>query len=184
MAKPLDAEAIPKHASPLQHQKRHETQPYGHLIRLPIALAESACMVRRRKPESTARRHDRSARSVQETPLAGGRADLRPAAPAFRQALRGTEQTGGRDRGARPTPRRSQHRDGARRRRGDPDPPSAERSRAGARASVTVAPRARDHSQGSTHDGTQRCRARQSGVVDMPLSEWSEMHGVRVAANT
>jgi starvation-inducible DNA-binding protein len=43
MAKPLDAEAILKHASPLQHQRGHETQPYGHLIRLPIALAESAC---------------------------------------------------------------------------------------------------------------------------------------------
>jgi starvation-inducible DNA-binding protein len=43
MAKTLEADAILKHASPLQHQKAHETQPYGHLIRLPIALAESAC---------------------------------------------------------------------------------------------------------------------------------------------
>jgi hypothetical protein len=42
VAKSLDAEAILKHASPLQHQKGYETQPYGHLIRLPIALA--ACM--------------------------------------------------------------------------------------------------------------------------------------------
>ena len=43
MTKTLDADAILKHASPLVHQKGHETQPYGHLIRLPIALAESAC---------------------------------------------------------------------------------------------------------------------------------------------
>jgi len=43
MAKTLDADAILKHAGPLQHQKGHETQPYGHLIRLPIALAETAC---------------------------------------------------------------------------------------------------------------------------------------------
>ena len=43
MAKTLDADAILKHASPLVHQSGHETQPYGHLIRLPIALAESVC---------------------------------------------------------------------------------------------------------------------------------------------
>ena len=43
MTKTLDADAILKHASPLVHQRGHETQPYGHLIRLPIALAESAC---------------------------------------------------------------------------------------------------------------------------------------------
>jgi starvation-inducible DNA-binding protein len=43
MTKTLDAEAILKHASPLVHQRAHETQPYGHLIRLPIALGESAC---------------------------------------------------------------------------------------------------------------------------------------------
>ena len=43
MTKTLEADAILKHASPLVHQSGHETQPYGHLIRLPIALAESAC---------------------------------------------------------------------------------------------------------------------------------------------
>jgi starvation-inducible DNA-binding protein len=43
MTKTLDADAILKHANPLVHQSGHETQPYGHLIRLPIALAESAC---------------------------------------------------------------------------------------------------------------------------------------------
>jgi starvation-inducible DNA-binding protein len=43
MAKTLDADAILKHISPLAHQTGHETQPYGHVIRLPIALAESAC---------------------------------------------------------------------------------------------------------------------------------------------
>ena len=43
MTKTLDADAILKHASPLVSQSGHETQPYGHLVRLPIALAESAC---------------------------------------------------------------------------------------------------------------------------------------------
>ena len=38
-----DAAAILQHASPLVHQTAHEMQPYGHLIRMPIALAESAC---------------------------------------------------------------------------------------------------------------------------------------------
>ena len=43
MAKTLDADAILKHASPQTHQTAHETQPFGHLIRMPIALAESTC---------------------------------------------------------------------------------------------------------------------------------------------
>src|SRR5713101_6418464 len=40
---PLDAEAILKRASPLTHQHAHEIQPFGHLIRMPIALAQEAC---------------------------------------------------------------------------------------------------------------------------------------------
>jgi starvation-inducible DNA-binding protein len=43
MPKTLDADAILKHASPKVHQTGHETQPFGHLIRLPIALSASAC---------------------------------------------------------------------------------------------------------------------------------------------
>jgi starvation-inducible DNA-binding protein len=39
----LDAAAILQHASPRAHQTAHESPPYGHLIRMPIALAESAC---------------------------------------------------------------------------------------------------------------------------------------------
>jgi starvation-inducible DNA-binding protein len=39
----LDADEILQHASPRVHQKAHEIQPYGHLIRMPIALAESVC---------------------------------------------------------------------------------------------------------------------------------------------
>jgi len=38
-----DAAAILQHASPLVHQTAHEMQPYSHLVRMPIALAESAC---------------------------------------------------------------------------------------------------------------------------------------------
>jgi starvation-inducible DNA-binding protein len=43
MAKILDADEILHHASPVLHQQAHETQPYGHLIKLPIALEESVC---------------------------------------------------------------------------------------------------------------------------------------------
>jgi starvation-inducible DNA-binding protein len=39
----LDADEILQHASPVVHQTGHEIQPFGHLIRMPIALAESAC---------------------------------------------------------------------------------------------------------------------------------------------
>ena len=39
----LDADEILQHASPVVHQTGHEIQPYGHLIRMPIALAESEC---------------------------------------------------------------------------------------------------------------------------------------------
>src|SRR5678816_669340 len=39
----LDADEILQRASPVVHQTGHEIQPYGHLIRMPIALAESAC---------------------------------------------------------------------------------------------------------------------------------------------
>src|SRR5258706_3446440 len=44
MAKRLiDADTILNHAKPLTHQRAHEIQPYGHLVKLPIALAEKVC---------------------------------------------------------------------------------------------------------------------------------------------
>lgn len=39
----LDADAILKRAAPIVHQQAHEIQPYGHLVKLPIALSERAC---------------------------------------------------------------------------------------------------------------------------------------------
>lgn len=39
----LDAETILKHATPVTQQKGRELQPFGHLVRMPIALPESAC---------------------------------------------------------------------------------------------------------------------------------------------
>lgn len=39
----LKAEAILKHAAPLTHQQAHEIQPFGHLVRMPIALSEQTC---------------------------------------------------------------------------------------------------------------------------------------------
>src|SRR5258708_3378978 len=39
----LDAETILKRAAPLTHQHAHEIQPFGHLVRMPIALSEQTC---------------------------------------------------------------------------------------------------------------------------------------------
>jgi starvation-inducible DNA-binding protein len=39
----IDADAILNQARPLTHQQAHEIQPFGHLVKLPIALAENVC---------------------------------------------------------------------------------------------------------------------------------------------
>jgi starvation-inducible DNA-binding protein len=39
----LDADEIMRRATPMAHQQSHEIQPWGHLIRMPIALSEAAC---------------------------------------------------------------------------------------------------------------------------------------------
>src|SRR5467141_5478823 len=41
--KTLDADVIMARATPLAHQEAHEIQPFGHLVRMPIALSEVAC---------------------------------------------------------------------------------------------------------------------------------------------
>jgi len=41
--KTLDADAIMARATPLAYQEAHEIQPFGHLVRMPIALAAVAC---------------------------------------------------------------------------------------------------------------------------------------------
>ena len=41
--KTLDADAIIAHATPIAHQQAPEIQPFGHLVRMPIALSENAC---------------------------------------------------------------------------------------------------------------------------------------------
>src|SRR5215475_1200063 len=41
--KTLDADTIIARATPLTHQQAHEIQPFGHLVRMPIALSENAC---------------------------------------------------------------------------------------------------------------------------------------------
>lgn len=41
--KTLDADAIMARATPLDHQHAHEIQPFGHLVRMPIALSEVTC---------------------------------------------------------------------------------------------------------------------------------------------
>jgi len=41
--KTLDAETIMNRAQPMIHQEALEIQPFGHLVKLPIALSEEAC---------------------------------------------------------------------------------------------------------------------------------------------
>src|SRR6266853_3733188 len=44
MPKPtLDADTILRRAAPVTGQHAHEIQPFGHLVRMPIALSEHAC---------------------------------------------------------------------------------------------------------------------------------------------
>ena len=44
MSKPtLDADPILRRAAPVTGQHAHEIQPFGHLVRMPIALSEHAC---------------------------------------------------------------------------------------------------------------------------------------------
>jgi starvation-inducible DNA-binding protein len=38
-----EADAILSRARPLAHQQAHEIQPYGHSVRMPIALSEDVC---------------------------------------------------------------------------------------------------------------------------------------------
>ena len=38
-----EPDEIRQHARPVRHQRGHETQPFGHLATLPIALEESTC---------------------------------------------------------------------------------------------------------------------------------------------
>jgi starvation-inducible DNA-binding protein len=39
----LDADVIIARATPLTNQKAHEIQPFGHIVRMPIALSETVC---------------------------------------------------------------------------------------------------------------------------------------------
>jgi starvation-inducible DNA-binding protein len=39
----IDADTILAQAKPVTHQQAYEVQPFGHLVRLPIALSENAC---------------------------------------------------------------------------------------------------------------------------------------------
>jgi starvation-inducible DNA-binding protein len=41
--KMLDADVIIERATPKAHQQAPEIQPFGHLVRMPIALSENAC---------------------------------------------------------------------------------------------------------------------------------------------
>jgi starvation-inducible DNA-binding protein len=41
--KTIEADTVLNRARPLTQQQAHEIQPYGHLVKLPIALSETAC---------------------------------------------------------------------------------------------------------------------------------------------
>ena len=80
----LDADEILQHATPILQQKSHEIQPFGHLVRMPIALPESACK------ESVANLNQLLADTItlrdmyKKASLAGIGTDVLPATPALR----------------------------------------------------------------------------------------------------
>jgi starvation-inducible DNA-binding protein len=43
MSRTIDADAILSQERPFVHQQAHELQPFGHIVKLPIALSENAC---------------------------------------------------------------------------------------------------------------------------------------------
>ena len=43
MTKTMEADLVLKAAEPLVHQHAPEIQPYGHIVRMPIALSENVC---------------------------------------------------------------------------------------------------------------------------------------------
>jgi starvation-inducible DNA-binding protein len=43
MATTIDADEIIARATPAVHQEAHEIQPFGHLVKMPIALAHATC---------------------------------------------------------------------------------------------------------------------------------------------
>jgi starvation-inducible DNA-binding protein len=43
MTKTIEADSILRAAEPLVHQHAPEIQPYGHIVRMPLALSENAC---------------------------------------------------------------------------------------------------------------------------------------------
>jgi len=43
MTKTIEADSILKAAEPLVHQHAPEIQPYGHIVRMPLALSENVC---------------------------------------------------------------------------------------------------------------------------------------------
>jgi len=43
VSKKLDADQILQHAKPIVGQQAHETQPFGHVIKMPIALDDKVC---------------------------------------------------------------------------------------------------------------------------------------------
>src|SRR5713226_9171961 len=61
--KTLDADAIISRATPLTHQQAHEIQPFGHLVRMPIALSEHACKESVDKPRAAPLSSDLGPRS-------------------------------------------------------------------------------------------------------------------------
>ena len=68
----IDADTILNKARPLTHQQAHEIQPYGHLVTLPIALAESVCKKSVENLNQLLADTITLRELVQKTPLAGG----------------------------------------------------------------------------------------------------------------
>ena len=149
----LDADAILSHAKPLTHQHAHEIQPYGHLVKLPIALAENVC------EQSVANLNQVLADTMTLRDLYK-KHHWQMAGPTFYQLhLLFDKHFEQQDEIVDALAERIQLLGGvslamaARRRRDDADPPPAQGTRRGAGPDLPSPACTRDRPEGSAHDG-------------------------------
>ena len=167
----LDADAILRQAKPLTHQHAHEIQPYGHLVKLPIALAENVC-------EQSVDNLNQVLADTMTLRDLYKKHHWQVAGPTFYQLhllfdkhFERAERARRRDRRTHPAARRRQPGDGARHRRDDADPPPAQGTRRGAGPDLPAPACARDRPEGSAHDGEPGRRRGDDGTNDLLVSD-------------
>jgi len=134
----LDTDTLLKRATPITGQEAVEIQPFGHLVRMPIALSERVCQ------ESVTNLNQLLIDFATSTRKIIGRSQA-PRSISFiccSISITAVERLGRLNRGTRAVARRRERGDGARRRRDDFDSSRAEGPRGNAGSSVAPAARA------------------------------------------